>query len=1189
MRIRGIDFPEPLLAAQQAKRLVVFAGAGVSMGPPSDLPSFAGLTRQIEGWAGVPSQEHEPSERFLGRLAHEGKSVHEQVVRILSNPRSSPTPLHENILNLFVGGTSDIRVVTTNFDPHFETLLTTRGDTSLSIYRAPALPLGNDFNGIVYLHGSVKADPKWIVLTDRDFGRAYLTEGWASRFLRAMFAEYAVLFIGYSHNDTVMHYLSRGLPPEATQPRFALVPEDDNLEYWQYLGIQPVRYARDSENSHSLLIDGVSGWVDWARRGALDTEKRIRELVEGPPPLDKESSDFIEWALKDAVAVRFFVRYAHLPEWLEWVSQKGMLVPLFEFGELPSSSKELMLWVSSKYVLQHPDDVFALIQHHGKPLNPWFVYEITRQLAYEDPRPPDEVFSMWVPILIQNGTFPLDQFNLVQVLRRTFDAGAEAAFIQLFSFVTAPRLELKKPLVWSEEELTKKADIELGYRGDDHQLREIWEKRIKPNLASYVYGIWPVALTNLQATYHLLKSWQKASINGDPVSWHRSAIEPHEQDRFHQAEDFLINVARDCLEWALKNRPDLGEAWTDSISVMEPQVMRRLAVHGVTESLIKTGNAKLEWLMTKDFLLVPGLKHEVFRLLHVAYPLADAGARRTVLDKFMQQIDEQPIAEDDDRERNEYQKFNLLIWLSQAAPDCDDVKQRLGVIRGKHPDFQAREHPDLSHWTSDAEWVGPRSPVTAPELLARRPAEWIEYLLDFKGDTFMGPDRDGLLHALGEAVQQNAEWSFELADILIGQNLWATDLWGSVIRGWGKSTLTQLDWAKIIETLNREQLTRGFPHEISDLLQDGAKRDDGGIPMDLLATAGGIASKVWGQLSSDEEIEEENWLGKAINRPAGKLAFFWLYALSRVCKEDAACAEGIPAPYKERITETITGNTVAAILARVVVVSQLGFLYAKDPDWAREKLIPLLSWEADFRRARQVWDGWLSWGKWSDQLLQEILPFYRQSFSRLRSDLASEQHRFIEHVLAIAVYWMEDPIRDGFIPEFLRVVGEEQRVALASQMQSFLMNMKEEAKAELWSRWLRGYLVGRNEGIPVPYSGKELAETVEWLCELETVFDDAVEVICHGPTPHFEHTLLFHRMKDTRLAEDHPESTATLLAHVTGDTEMLRYHCRDLEELSRRAITAGASAPILNMLCDRLARVGCPEAAELQESVRRRG
>ena len=255
---------------------------------------------------------------------------------------------------------------------------------------------------------------------------------------------------------------------------------------------------------------------------------------------------------------------------------------------------------------------------------------------------------------------------------------------------------MKKPLVWPEEkaDFPRKADVELGFRGDYHRLEEIWANKIKPNLATYAHRLLPVVVTNLQATYHLLHSWSKASLNGDPISWHRSAIEPHEQDRFHQAEDFLVNVARDCLEWALKNRPDLGEAWIEVISVMEPQIMRRLAVHGVTENITKSGNAKLEWLMAKGLLVAPGLKHEVFRLLHIAYPLADSQARQRLLDEFIAQIEAQPILEGEDGERNDYQKFNLLIWLSQAAPDCVDVNERLR--KTKNIKLPSKEHP-ISH------------------------------------------------------------------------------------------------------------------------------------------------------------------------------------------------------------------------------------------------------------------------------------------------------------------------------------------------------------------------------------------------------------------------------------------------------------------------------------------------------------
>ena len=47
MKIAEIDFPSPLLSALRDGELVIFAGAGVSMGEPACLPSFKELAEKI--------------------------------------------------------------------------------------------------------------------------------------------------------------------------------------------------------------------------------------------------------------------------------------------------------------------------------------------------------------------------------------------------------------------------------------------------------------------------------------------------------------------------------------------------------------------------------------------------------------------------------------------------------------------------------------------------------------------------------------------------------------------------------------------------------------------------------------------------------------------------------------------------------------------------------------------------------------------------------------------------------------------------------------------------------------------------------------------------------------------------------------------------------------------------------------
>jgi hypothetical protein len=196
-----------------------FRWAGVSIPPPSNYPDFKGLANQVAAGAWTLG-ENEPIERFLGGLVDKHISVHERVAELLANPDSRPTSLHFDLLRLF-DSAAKARIVTTNFDLHFSSAARTlfTGNEACEVYAAPALPLGHFFNGIVYIHGAVDHPPRRLVLTDTDFGHAYLTEGWARLFLQRVFESFTVLFVGYSHDDPVMNYLARGFTPEMNRAR----------------------------------------------------------------------------------------------------------------------------------------------------------------------------------------------------------------------------------------------------------------------------------------------------------------------------------------------------------------------------------------------------------------------------------------------------------------------------------------------------------------------------------------------------------------------------------------------------------------------------------------------------------------------------------------------------------------------------------------------------------------------------------------------------------------------------------------------------------------------------------------------------------------------------------------------------------------------------------------------------------
>ena len=88
-----VNMPQTLITAQREGSLVVFAGAGVSMGNPSNLPGYDELADAIAAGS-VTRQSREPSDRFLGRAEQQGVDVQGSCRQRLQPDGSEPTPLH---------------------------------------------------------------------------------------------------------------------------------------------------------------------------------------------------------------------------------------------------------------------------------------------------------------------------------------------------------------------------------------------------------------------------------------------------------------------------------------------------------------------------------------------------------------------------------------------------------------------------------------------------------------------------------------------------------------------------------------------------------------------------------------------------------------------------------------------------------------------------------------------------------------------------------------------------------------------------------------------------------------------------------------------------------------------------------------------------------------------------------------
>ena len=95
----NVQMEDSLVEALRDGELVVFAGAGVSMGAPTKLPAFEGLAADLGAAAKVERHEREESERFLGRIADSGFPLHREAAARIEKAkesnrlhRTTPTP-----------------------------------------------------------------------------------------------------------------------------------------------------------------------------------------------------------------------------------------------------------------------------------------------------------------------------------------------------------------------------------------------------------------------------------------------------------------------------------------------------------------------------------------------------------------------------------------------------------------------------------------------------------------------------------------------------------------------------------------------------------------------------------------------------------------------------------------------------------------------------------------------------------------------------------------------------------------------------------------------------------------------------------------------------------------------------------------------------------------------------------------
>jgi hypothetical protein len=1177
---RDVDLPQALVAAQREGRLVIFAGAGVSMGPPANLPSFEDLAIQIAGGA-LDRRPTEPLDAYLGRVEQHGINIQARARQFIDVETSTPRPLHHALISLF-RDESAVRVVTTNFDRHFTTAL--RGHyPHVDIFTAPALPLGRDWTGLTYLHGAVERERSHLIVTDRDFGQAYLADAWATRFLMTMFEAYVVLFVGYSHADPVMRYLARSFVGGTS--RFALTLPDQD-DHWTHLGIVPVHFPkRVAPDEYGALDDAIESWNAAARMGVFDHRLRIAQLVALPPPLEPENIDYLRGVVADPVTLRFFVELATLREWLDWAMSERLLHPLIGPEPLGDTGRLVAHWFAERFVVPHANAALQFVQNHLATLNPGFADAIAFRLAVGRDPLPDGVLRLWATALAAaDNTHP---HTLERLLRACVDTGDNATALVLFRVLLRPRLRFDPVWTGLHDETSPSLDVELALRGQPYDLRDAWDRSLRAEIPTLNRHFLALAAEWVYEASGLLRAAGKASGTWDPLSFHRAAIEEHEQDHTHDDWGLIIDIGRDNLDWAVTHDTALASATIASWITAGPSLLKRLGIHGTARRTDVSASDRLDLIERHEWLYDSGLKHETFELLRAVFSRATDDAQRRFVAYSMDATVLPAKGEiDEDTARTiTYERYNVAVWLAHVAPDSLIAQEHLAQLQERHPDFAPRTHPDMDHWISSG-WVGPRSPITTHDLLNMHPSDAATYVSGYQPERpgFDGPDRSGLMTIFSQVAAQDRRWAMSVARSLVAAGRWDRDVWGSLLQAWRGPTLSDSELREVLALLDEHaHVGATAALEAARLTEDALDRTDlveadiariEQISERLLTISGDLPPSVYTNGVLD-------WLTSALNHPAGVVAMAWIKAVSKRMSASADGWGGLTPDTRDRFERLIHGEGHNASLARVMFASQVHFLFRADRAWTEVNVVPLFDWAANADRASQAWHGFLTWGRWNDPLFGCMLPFTQQAFTRIDA-LGEQAHAFVTALANVAAYSQLDPwVNAGWLFQFVREASEAHRAEWARTFGRSLEVGSTEGRLAIWQRWLSTYWQARITGVPRPLAGAEREAMVAWVCALKGNLQDVIRFLASAPPDVLDHFTLY-RLKQCGLAESHSAAIGKLLADLLPYVTEVRHDTGELFDLAAGALAGGADRADVRRIAAEMLRLGRMDGERLR-------
>ena len=1110
----GPNIPVQLLNELDSGSVVFFCGSGVSTGQGSELPDFEGLVERVYtennfhpdeaektalDFESVGTNRRRPNfDKALGLLEKNDRlgalALRKTVVDCLSTPPTGPLEVHRALVKLSKRE-ERVRLVTTNFDNRF---WETEQLEEQFIDAAPKLPVPkpHGWSSLVHLHGRIapNEDGSSLVLTAADFGRAYLTERWASRFVTELFREFTVVFVGYGINDPVIGYLVDALAAErAKGARFtsayafagcdsASGSTQRTESEWLVKNVEPILY--DQQDNHCLLAETL---IEWARIRDDPFQARTLIAINGITKMPTARSDPIVerviWALQNSVAAQALADeppltdpddHIKIGKWLEIFAEEGLLgcvpnkdglgtvnnaalVQVVDHGHqsIDANNLDSVRYHLARWIAQHlhVPEVLTWVVRSGGHMHPALKRMVRDRLAEPESNIPGTLRLYWTVLLNHEPLDPLKHPWTVQHYHQSESTSErhciEDAVIRHLKprlvVVPGPNSALLYRLYTNRNPRELTPIDTCGHlklvSGDSDSWRQL-QDLLKCNevLARNAERL----TDHLEAALELCEA--ENTMHGIAMPY-RPSIANHDQNLDRDDWAHLIDLARDSYFALAETNPASANHLLRRWVLTKRCLFHRLALHALSE------NAKSDIQLARP-LLLSGRKPGVWELetrREVLRFFKKAGSRlpRSLRAEIVRTIHSGPKGKRmrpqlDDPESLQYEKALRLHQLALSGAKLDKKSLALAEKARRNARESRNERDEFLGWHDEGGWIAQEdfAPKSLLEGTVRDVAEAIKSSSitqdQFRGIVLKQPEK--AVRALEHVSQQEDCWPEEF---------WRGFFWElSRLRERASLEGNLLESVAAVLEVAPEIFFRNVDSDIADFVSILAEAYETGQECDLNT----LWTRAWNSLSNGppQTIDLGDPLTDSLNDAAGKLASA---ALTRLWKYKPEVGAGLPLPVREYFD--LIADAPAARLGRVMLATNLYRIFAIDPEWTKNQLISRLD-PTSSDEASDLWSGYC----YSPSAGPDLIFALKGSFLKMLRCGQDSDSRRANLIGLFVTICLEAP--SGLTEEEIReVVGSFSEEALSAVLTRlrWLLKGTSQQKGTIWREkahpWLR--------------------------------------------------------------------------------------------------------------------------------------